>query len=157
MTRPLVNAKMETDLMAVLERTMVRIRALHKELNRILDAEYMAGTAYDPKSLKKLILRKQNCVNRFERLIGSMADQLDMMAGREMPSTMPRTLVNRVKMLQGLTPEQEAVLFGLAEDLDQRHRTLMKAASRNGLLFKSVLSRLSVTSNYVNHRSMGAP
>lgn len=157
MTLPLVKIEMETDPVAVLERKMVRILALHKELNRILDAEYVAGMAYDPKSLKKLILRKQNCVNRFENLIRSMGEQLGIMAGRAMPYTMPKTLLNRVKMVQGLTPQQEAVLFALANDLDQRHRELKTAASRNGLLFKNVLNRMSVTFKYVNHRNMGAP
>lgn len=143
-------AKMETGLVAVLEQKMVRTRALHKELRHILEAEYVAGMAYDPKSLKKLILRKQNCVNRFELLVRAMGEQLGMMAGREMPSTMPDTLVNRVKMIQGLTPAQEEELVGLANDLEQKHRELMEAAHRNGLLFKKVLDRLSATSKYVN-------
>lgn len=154
MILPLVKAENKTDPVALLERKMVRIRALHKELTRILDNEYVAGMAYDPKSLKKLILRKQNCANRFEHLIRSMGEQLGMMAGREIPSTMPRTLINRVKMIQGLTPEQEGVLFELANDLEKRHRELMKAARRNGLLFKRVLDRLSVTSKYVNQGNM---
>ena len=155
MIRPQVKAEVKIDPVSVLEREMVKIRALHKQLSHILDTEYVAGMAYDSKSLKKLILRKHNCVNRFEPLVRSMGEQIDMMAGRKMPSTMPRTLVDRVKMIQGLTPKQEKILFGLANDLEQRHRELMKAASRNGLLFKNVLSRLSVTSKYVNHRNMG--
>lgn len=155
MTLPRVKADVETDFVAVLELKMVRIRALHKQLSHILETEYVAGMAYDSKSLKKLILRKRNCVNRFEHLVRSMGEQLGMMAWWEMPSTMSRTLVDRVKMIQGLTPTQEEVLFALANDLEQRHRELMKAASRNGLLFKSVLGRLSVTSKYVNHRNMG--
>lgn len=152
-----VKAEMETDFIAVLERKMVRTRALHKELSHILDAEYVAGMAYNPKSLKKFILRKRNCVNRFEHIVRSMGEQIDVMAGREMPSTMPRTLVNRVKTIQGLTPKQEEVLFALANDLEQRHRELMKAAYRNGLLFKKVLDRLSVTSKYVNQGNARTP
>ncbi|NDY70498.1 hypothetical protein DO021_10000 [Desulfobacter hydrogenophilus] len=155
MILPRVKADVETDSVAVLERKMVRIRALHKQLSHILETEYVSGMAYDSKSLKKLILRKRNCVNRFEHLVRAMGEQLGMMTGREMSSTMSRSLVDRVKMIQGLTPKQEEVLFGLANDLEQRHRELMKAASRNGLLFKSVLGRLSVTSKYVNHRNMG--
>jgi len=151
---PLVKAATQTDSVAVLERKMIRIRALLNELNRILDAEYEAGMAYDSESLKKFILRKQNSVNRFEHLVRAMGELLDMMAGRKMPSTTPRTLVDRIKMIRGLTPKQEAVLFDIANDLEQRHRELMTAASRNGVLFKSVLGRLSVTSKYVNHRNM---
>ena len=155
MIRPQVKAEVQIDPVAVLEREMVKIRALHKQLSHILDTEYVAGMAYDSKSLKKLILRKHNCVNRFEPLVRSMGEQIDMMAGREIPSSISKNLVDRVKMLQGLTPNQEKVLFALANDLEQRHRGLMEAASRNGLLFKSVLNRLSVTSKYVNHRNMG--
>lgn len=157
MTLPLVKTGVEPDPVAVLERKMVRIRAFHKELSHILDAEYAAGMAYDSKSLKKLILRKQNCVNRFEHLIRSMGEQLGMMAGRKIPSAMPGTLVNRIKTIQGLTPKQEEELLALANALEQRHQEVMKAASRNGFLFKNALNRLSVTSKYVNHRNMGAP
>ncbi|WP_020588189.1 flagellar export chaperone FlgN [Desulfobacter curvatus] len=157
MILPLIKPEVETDSVAVLERKMIRLRALYKELIHIIDAEYAAGMAYDSKSLKKLVLRQQNCVNRFEHLNRSMGKQLGMMAGREMPSTMPKTLVNRVKMIRGLTPKQEDELSALANDLEQKHRKLMQAASRNSQLFKRVLNRLSVTSKYVNHRNMGAP
>ncbi|WP_321495798.1 hypothetical protein [uncultured Desulfobacter sp.] len=157
MILPVNKAEMTTDFVAVLEYKMIRTRALHKELRHILDTEYVAGMAYDQKSLKKLILRKRNYVNRFEHLIRSMGEHLDMMTDRDVPSTMLRTLANRIKMIQGLPPEKEEVLFALANDLEQKHQELMKAARRNGLMFKSVLSRLSVTSKYVNHSNMRIP
>lgn len=157
MTLPQVKAKMQIDFVAVLERKMAIIRALYKELSRILDAEYAAGMAHDPESLKKLILRKRNCVNRFEHLVGSMGEQLDMMTGSAMRSTMPRTLVNRVEMIPGLTPGQEDVLLPLAMDLEQRHLDLMKAARRNGVLFKAALDRMSVAFKYVNQGKMRMP
>jgi len=155
MIRPQVKAKVETDLVAVLERKMVKTQALHKKLNHILNTEYVAGMDYDSKSLKKLIIRKHNCVNRFKHLVRSMGEQINMMAGQETPSSISKNLVDRVKMIRGLAPKQEEALFALANDLEQRHRGLMEAASRNGLLFKSVLNRLSATSKYVNHRDMG--
>lgn len=155
MIRPLVEAEVKTDFVAVLEQRMVKIRALHKELIHILDAEYAAGTANDLKSLKKLILRKRNCVNRFTHLIRSMGEQPDMRAGRVTSSVMPISLVDRVKTLQGLTPNQEELLLSLATVLEQGHLELMKSASRNGRLFKNVLGRLSVTAKYVNHSKMG--
>lgn len=155
MILPLVKSDIQTDPVASLERKMIKIRALHKQLRHILDAEYAAGLAYDSNSLKKLVLRKHNCVNRFEHLAGSMGRQLDMMAGRKMDSIALKNLVERVKMVRGLTPKQETVLLAIAKDLEQKHRELIKAASRNGLLFKSVLGRLSVTSQYVNHKNMG--
>lgn len=154
MRLPLVKAETQTDFVAVLERKMIRIRALLNELNRILDAEYEAGMAYDSKSLKKLILRKQNSVNRFEHLVRAMGEQLGIMAVSEVPSTMPRTLVNRVKMIPGLTRRQEDVLYPLARDLEQRHLDLMKAAHRNGVLFKTALDRMSVASKYINQGKM---
>lgn len=157
MTLPQVKTKTQIDFVAVLERKMARVRALHKELNRILDAEYTAGMAHDPKSLKKLVLRKRNCVSRFEHLVRSMGEQLDMMGGSAMLSTMPRTLVNRVEMIPGLTPRQEDVLLPLAMDLEQRHLDLMKAARRNGVLFKAALGRLSVASKYVNQGNIITP
>ncbi len=151
MILPLIYTDMEAeDQVAVLERKMVRTRALHKELNRILDAEYVAGMAYDPKSLNQLILRKRNCVNRFEHLVRAISEQLRAMAGREIPSTMPRTLVNRVKMIPNLTSEQKELLFPLARDLENRHRELMNSARRNGVLFKGVLDRLHAASSYVH-------
>ncbi|MCG8552935.1 MAG: hypothetical protein MI799_21215 [Desulfobacterales bacterium] len=116
---------------------------------------------YDPKSLKKLILRKQNCVNRFEQLVrsinGAMGGPLGMTAGRKMPSTVPVTLVNRVKMIPELTPSQEDVLCPLAEDLDQRHLGLMEKSRRNGLFFKTALDRMSAASKYVNQGKMVTP
>ena len=157
MTLPLVKAKTQIDFVAVLERKMVRTQALHKELNRILDAEYTSGMAHDQKSLKKLILRKRNCVSRFEHFVRSMGEQLDMMAGSAMLSTMPRTLVNRVEMIPGLTPRQKDVLLPLAMDLEQRHLGLMKTARRNCVLFKTALDRLSVASKYVNQGNMRTP
>lgn len=152
-----LKAEMETDVVAVLERKMIRTQALINELNRILDAEYEAGRAYDSKSLKKLILRKQNSVNRFEHLVRAVGDQLGIMVVREMPSPMPRTLVNRVTMIPGLTRRQKDVLFPLARNLEQRHLDLMKAARRNGVLFKTALDRMSVASKYINQGKMVAP
>jgi len=130
MILPLVHSeKTETDHAAVLERKMIRIRALYDELNRILDAEYVAGMACDPKTLNKLILRKRNFIHRFENLVRAMGAQLGMMLDRGMPSAMPITLINQVKMIPGLTPAQEAVLFPLAKNLEQRHLRLMTAAA----------------------------
>ena len=139
----------ETNPVAVLERNMTRTRALHKELARILDAEYVAGMAYDPKSLNTLILRKRNCVNRFEHLVRTVNRQLISMAGKDMPSTMPRTLVNRVKMVPGLTAKEQELLFPLARELEALHRDLMESARRNSVLFKSVIDRLAVSSKYL--------
>jgi len=157
MRLPLVKAETQTDVVAVLERTMIRIRALLNELNRILDAEHEAGTAYDSKSLKKIILRKQNSVNRFEHHVRAMGEQLSLMAGREIPSTRPGTLVNRVTMIPGLTHRQKDVLFPLARDIEQRHLDLMKTAHRNGVLFKNALDRMSVASKYINQGKVIAP
>ena len=157
MTRPLVKAETKIGFVAVFERKMVKTRALHKELSRILDAEYAAGMAHDLKSLKKLVLRKRNCVNRFEQLVRSMGEQLDMMAGCEIRSTMSRSLVNRVKMIPGLTPGHKDVLLPLAMDLEQRHRDLIKSARRNGVWFKTALDRMSVASKYVNQGNMITP
>lgn len=161
MILPLVEAETKTGLAAVLERKMVRLRALYTSLDFILDAEYTAGMAYDPKSLKKLILRKQNCVNRFEQLVrsinGAMGGPLGMTVVRDMPSTVPITLANRVKMIPELTRSQEDLLCPLAEDLDQRHLDLIKKSRRNGLFFKTVLDRMSAASKYVNQGKMVTP
>ncbi|WP_035240666.1 hypothetical protein [Desulfobacter vibrioformis] len=157
MRLPLVKAETQTDFVAVLERKMIRIRALLNELNRMLDAEYEAGMAYDSKSLKKLILRKQNSVNRFEHLVRAMDEQLSLMAGREMPSARPGTLVNWMTMIPGLTRRQKDVLFPLARDLEQRHLDLMKTARRNGVLFKNALDRMSVASKYINQGKVIVP
>nr|WP_319393164.1 hypothetical protein [uncultured Desulfobacter sp.] len=156
MILPLVKSKMQTDPVADLERKMIKIRVLQKQLCHILDAEYTAGMAYDSKSLKKLILRKRNCVNRFEHFAGSMGRQFDVMTRQKITSSIrSKNLADRVKMVQGLTQKQKTVLLGIATDLEQQHRELIRAASRNGLFFKSVLGRLSATSKYVNHKSMG--
>lgn len=157
MILPLGEAEIKTDFAAVVERKMVRLRALYKALNFILDAEYTAGMAYDPKSLKKLILRKQNCVNRFEQLVRSMGGLLDITAVRQMPSTAPITLVNRLKMIPGLTRGKEDVLFALAGDLDQKHLDLMEKSRRNSVFFKTALDRMSVASKYVNQGKMITP
>lgn len=154
MIRPRVKAKKESDVVGALERKMVRVRALLNELKRILDAEYVAGMNYDQKSLKKLILRKQNSVKRFEHLACAMGGQLDMMADPEMPSCIPRNLVNLVKMIPGLTSEQKDVLLPLARDLEQNHLALMKTARRNGVMFKTALNRMSATSKYVNQENV---
>lgn len=158
MILPLVETKTKTGLAAVLERKLVRLRALYKSLDFILDAEYTAGMTYDPRSLKKLILRKQSCVNRFEQLVRSMDRAMGgphgMTAVREMTSTGPITLVNRMKMIPELTRSQEDVLFPLARDLDQRHLDLMKKSRRNGLFFKTALDRMAVASKYVNQGKM---
>jgi hypothetical protein len=157
MILPLVEAETKNDFAAVFERKMVRLRALYKALNNILDAEYTAGMTYDPKSLKKLILRKQNCVSRFEQLVRSMGGLLGMTAVRQMPSTVPITLVNRLKRISGLTRGQEDVLFALARDLDQRHLDLMEKSRRNSVFFKTALDRMSVASKYVNQGKMITP
>jgi len=157
MILPLGEAETKTDFAAVFERKMVRLRALYKALNLILDAEYTAGMAYDLKSLKKLIIRKQNCVKRFEQLVRSMGGLLGMTAVREMPSTVPISLVNRLKRVSGLTRGQEGVLFPLARDLDQRHLDLMLKSRRNSVFFKTALDRMSVATKYVNQGKMITP
>ena len=150
MILPQVKAKKESDLVAALEGKMVMTRALLNELIHILDAEYAAGMDYDLKRLKKLILRKQNSVKRFEHLARDMGGQLGIMTGHEMPSGMPEHLVNQVEMIPGLTPGQKDVLLPLARELEQKHLALMKTARRNGVMFKTALNRMSVTSKYVN-------
>jgi hypothetical protein len=146
------------DPVAVLEQKMVKLRAFHRSLGHILEAEYVAGASYDSKSLKKIILRKRNCVNRFEQLVSSMTAQIGKMAGQKLPAAEPKTLAGHVKMIQGLTPKAQGVLEGLANDLDQRHLELMGAAARNGLMFKRVMDRLAAASRYVDHRNMrGTP
>ena len=130
------------DSVTVLEQKMVKIRACHKALRHILEAEFVAGTSYDSKSLKKLILRKRNCANRFEYLVGSTNAQIARMTRQKMPST----LAGRVKMIQGLTSNEQDTLVGLANDLEQRHEELMTAAARNALMFKRVIARLAAAS-----------
>lgn len=143
------------DPVKVLEQKMVKVQAFHRALGHILESEYVAGMSYNSKSLKKLILRKRNCVNRFEQLVSSMNDQIGKMAGQKLPATKPRTLSGHVKMIQGLTPKEQARLVGLADDLEQRHSELMGTATRNGLMFKRVMDRLAAASRYVDHRNMG--
>ena len=113
MILPLVKSKLQTDPVTDLERKMVKIRVLHTQLRNILDAEYTAALAYDSKFLKKLILRKRNCVGRFEHLAGSMGRQLDMMAGQKMTSIALKNLADRVKMVQGLTKNRKRYCLGL--------------------------------------------
>jgi cell division protein ZapA (FtsZ GTPase activity inhibitor) len=74
-----------------------------------------------------------------------------------MSSTVPITLVNRLKRISGLTRGQEDVLFALARDLDQRHLDLMEKSRRNSVFFKTALNRMSVASKYVNQGKMITP
>lgn len=147
---PLVESDIKMDMAAVLERKMIRARALHKELNRILEAEYVAGMANDPKSLSNFLLRKKSCVNRFETLVRAINEQLQIMIQGPIPSTMSLTLVNLIQMVPGLTQEQAGVLCSLARDLEKGHSDLLNLARRNGLLFKRVLDRLHAASSYAN-------
>nr|WP_321399657.1 hypothetical protein [uncultured Desulfobacter sp.] len=143
------------DPVTVLEQKMVKMRACHKVLRHILEAEYVAGTSYDADSLKKLILRKRNCANRFESLVASTNAQIGRMTRQKMPAAMPDTLAGHVKMIQGLTPDQQETLVGLANDLEQRHEELMSTAARNALMFKRVIARLAAASRYVDHKGYG--
>lgn len=145
---PLFKENAETDGFDTLEKKMVRTLALHREMKKLLEAEYEAGQKFDTRELDKLILRKNNCVNRFEYLVGSIRDQLKRMAGRELPRTCPRTLANRLRAVPGLTPDLEATLLPLARDLEEENRTLIEAARKNTVMFKGAIKRLWVVSQY---------
>lgn len=145
---PLFKENAETDGFDTLEKKMVRTLALHREMKKLLEAEYEAGQKFDTRELDKLILRKNNCVNRFEYLVSSIRDQLKRMAGRELPRTCPRTLANRLRAVPGLTPDLEATLLPLARDLEEENRTLIEAARKNTVMFKGAIKRLWVVSQY---------
>lgn len=151
---PLFKENTENDGFDSLERKMVRTMALHRELKRLLNAEYEAGKTHNPKALSRLLLRKTNCVNRFGHLVGSINDQLRRMADKDLPRTCPRTLANRVRALPGLTPEIESTLIPLARALEAEHRALVGAARRNGALFKGIMDRMWAASRY---RQQGGP
>ena len=147
---PLFKENADIEGFDVLERKMIRTMALHRELQHILALEYEAGKACRPKELDRLLLRKKNSVNRFEHLVRSINEQLNRMAYMALPKTAPRTLVNRVKVLLGLTPELEATLVPLARSLEAEHRKLIEAARRNTALFKDVLGRYWVAGQYAS-------
>jgi len=147
---PLFKENAETDGFDTLEKKMVRTLALHREMKKLLEAEYEAGEKFDTGELAKLTLRKNNCVNRFEYLVGSIRDQLKRMAGRELPRTCPRTLANRLRAVPGLTPDLEATLLPLARDLEEENRTLIEAARKNTVMFKGAIKRLWVVSQYAH-------
>ncbi len=151
---PLFKEDIDVDQFDALERKMVRTLALHNELNKLLKAEYEAGKAVDRKTLEKLTLRKKNCVNRLEHLVRTISGQLKEMGDGDLPSTVPKTMPNRVRAIPGIDPEHEAVLIPLAQALEQGHRELVREARKNTVLFKGVLDQLWAASKYANQGKM---
>ncbi len=151
---PLFKEDIEWGGFEALERKMTRTLALHKELKRLLKAEYDAGKAVDRKTLEKLTLRKKNCVNRLEHLVRTISIGLKEMGGGDLPATVPKTMPNRVRAIPGLCPEHEAVLIPLARALEQGHRDLVREARKNTALFKGVLNQLWAASRYANQGKM---
>lgn len=147
---PLFKENTETDGFDTLERKMVRTLALHREMKNLLEAEYEAGEKFDTREMDKLILRKNNCVNRFEHLVGSIRDQLKRMAGRDLPRTCPRTLANRLRAIPGLTPDLEATLLPLARDLEEENRLLIQATRKNMVMLKGAIDRIWAVSQYAH-------
>jgi hypothetical protein len=147
---PLFKENTETDGFDTLERKMVRTLALHREMKKLLEAEYEAGEKFDTREMDKLILRKNNCVNRFEHLVGSIRDQLKRMAGRDLPRTCPRTLANRLRAIPGLTPDLEATLLPLARDLEEENRLLIQATRKNMVMLKGAIDRIWAVSQYAH-------
>ena len=149
---PMFKENTEKDSVDTLERKMVRTLALHRELKKILAAEYEACENAKHNDLVKLTLRKNNCVNRFENLVRAINDQLDRMADGDLPDTCPRTLANRVRHLPGLATEAAAVLLPLARELETEHRALVRAARKNVLLLKGTMDRFWAVSQYTENR-----
>jgi len=152
---PLFKENLEDNSFHTLERKMVRALALHREMKKLLEAEYDAGQKFNTRELDKLILRKNNCVNRFEYLVGSIRDQLRRMAGRKLPRTCPRTLANRLKTIPGLSPDLEATLLPLARDLEAENLALIKTTRRNMVMLKGAMNRLWAVSQYTNQSEYG--
>ena len=147
---PLFKENLEDESFHTLEKKMIRALGLHREMKKLLKTEYEAGQKFDTRELNKLILRKNNCVNRFEHLVGSIREQLKRMAGRKLPRTCPRTLANRVRAIPGLTPDLEASLLPLARDLEEENRLLIKATRKNMVMFKGAMKRLWAVSQYTH-------
>ncbi len=147
---PLFKENLEDDSLHTLEKRMIRALALHREMKKLLEAEYAAGQKFDSRELNKLILRKNNCVNRFKHLVGSILDQLKRMAGRKLPRTCPRTLANRVRAIPGLTPDFEATLLPLARELEEENRLLIQATRRNMVMLKGAINRFWAVSQYTH-------
>jgi len=145
---PLFKDSKEKDGFDSLERKMVRTLALHQEMKQLLEAEYGAGLSYDAKTLAKLTLRKNNCVNRFEHLVGAIRDQMKRMAAMPLPPTCPRTLANRLKAIPGLTPELEEKLLPLARKLEEENRALIQASRRNVKMLRGAMDRIWAVYQY---------
>nr|NJM04467.1 flagellar protein FlgN [Desulfobacula sp.] len=150
MMTPLFKENTEIDGFDTLERKMIRTLALHRELTKLLEAEHEAGQKVDTRELGKLTLRKNNCINRLEHLVGSIRDQLKRMAGKELPRTCPRTLANRLKTIPGLTPDLEETLLPLARDLEEENRVLVEASRRNMAMLKGAIDRIWAVSQYAH-------
>jgi hypothetical protein len=147
---PLFKESPETDGLDTLEKKMIRTLALHREMKKLLAAEYEAGQKFDTRALNKLILRKNNCINRFEHLAGSIREQLKRMAGTKLPSTCPRTLANRLKAIPEFNPDRDQPLLCLARTLEAENLSMIKAARKNMVMAKGVMRRLWVVSQYTN-------
>ncbi len=152
---PLFKTTKETDGFDALERKMIRTLALHQEMKALLEAEYGAGLTYDEKTLAKLTLRKNNCVNRFEYLVGAIRDQMKRMAAKPLAPTCPRTLANRLRAIPGLTPELEERLLPLARKLEEENRALIKASRRNTKMLRGVIDRIWAVYQYTRQGQMG--
>ena len=140
----------EIDGLDTLEKKMVRALALHREMKKLLEAEYEAGEKCDTRELNKLILRKNNCVNRFEHLVGSICDQLKRMGGKNLPRTCPRTLVNRLKAIPEFDPDLDETLLPLARALEAENLAVIRAARKNMVMLKGVIKRFWVVSQYTH-------
>ena len=149
---PLFKDNPENDSFHTLERKMVRTLALHRELQKLLGAEHEAGVNFDTRTLAKLTLRKNNCINRLEHLVGAIRDQLRRMAGRELPRTCPRTLANRLKAIPGFNPERGETLLPLARDLEEANRNLIEATRKNIIMFKGAMNRIWAVSKYATQK-----
>lgn len=147
---PLFKEIPETDELETLEKKMLRTLALHREMKKLLAAEYGAGQKFDIRELNKLILRKNNCINRFEHLAGSIREQLKRMAGRKLPSTCPRTLANRLRVIPEFNPDRDQSLLSLARTLEAENLAMIKAARKNMVMARGVMRRLWVVSQYTH-------
>ena len=143
----------EQDGFESLEKKMVRTLALHREMKKLLEAEYEAGRCLNPDDLVKLTLRKNNCISQFEHLVTATSSQIDRMADQELPNTCPRTLANRVRFLPGFTDDMANTLLPLAREVEAEHRSLVEAARRNVNLLKGVIDRLWAVSRYTEMRN----
>jgi hypothetical protein len=147
---PLFKETTEIDGLDTLEKKMVRALALHREMKKLLAAEYAAGEKYDTRELNKLILRKNNCVGRFEHLVGSIRDQLKRMGGDKLPPTCPRTLVNRLKAIPEFNPDLDNTLIPLARSLEAENLSLIRETRKNMALLKGTIKRLWAVSQYAH-------